>query len=538
VNKRVEYGLLAAIVAVGAYLRFSHLGLLEFQGDEALAAQLALGFVKHGKLPLAGLMSSVGVTNPPLFSYLLIPMFAISENPVFVSSGIALTGLAAVVITWHIGRKYYRPLTGLVAAALFAASPWAVIYSRKIWAQDFVPIFATGTMWAVHAVCLGKKPKAIFWCVLLPICVVQIHFSGLALTAGVIAILLWLRPKVDWRFAGAGLAVAVVTMIPYFRFQQAHDWADLRQAMRTVGGGQQWEQLGGVTTQPVTGYRLPSKQDLSYALAIMNAGRIEDVLGIAAGKEFDRANVWGARRGYFVSPFDWVLLLQRLAFVAALVWLVVVAVRKKEWKSATWILALWFVVPVVVFMVAGLWTYLTYFAILFPVHFLVLGAVELPRKVAAPVAAVFVAANFVFMLDFYRFVGKNGGAQGTFGTALGYKQQAARYLAEQGGAKLREESELQLELAVARNAEEQAALAQKLGQPILIELNHEGRPELPQLEWPLLISQAAAGSSALTNTTILLVDGNREALQPQQWQQLDQYPRTNFGPIKLFFVKR
>jgi hypothetical protein len=538
VNKRVEYGLLAAIVAVGAYLRFSHLGLLEFQGDEALAAQLALGFVKHGKLPLAGLMSSVGVTNPPLFSYLLIPMFAISENPVFVSSGIALTGLAAVVITWHIGRKYYRPLTGLVAAALFAASPWAVIYSRKIWAQDFVPIFATGTMWAVHAVCLGKKPKAIFWCVLLPICVVQIHFSGLALTAGVIAILLWLRPKVDWRFAGAGLAVAVVTMIPYFRFQQAHDWADLRQAMRTVGGGQQWEQLGGVTTQPVTGYRLPSKQDLSYALAIMNAGRIEDVLGIAAGKEFDRANVWGARRGYFVSPFDWVLLLQRLAFVAALVWLVVVAVRKKEWKSATWILALWFVVPVVVFMGAGLWTYLTYFAILFPVHFLVLGAVELPRKVAAPVAAVFVAANFVFMLDFYRFVGKNGGAQGTFGTALGYKQQAARYLAEQGGAKLREESELQLELAVARNAEEQAALAQKLGQPILIELNHEGRPELPQLEWPLLISQAAAGSSALTNTTILLVDGNREALQPQQWQQLDQYPRTNFGPIKLFFVKR
>ena len=40
------------------------------------------------------------------------------------------------------------------------------------------------------------------------------------------------------------------------------------------------------------------------------------------------------------------------------------------------------------------------------------------------------------------------------------------------------------------------------------------------------------------NTTVLLVDGNREALQPQQWQQLAQYPSTNFGPIKLFFVKR
>src|SRR5206468_2749535 len=75
---------LVLIFGVGAWLRFSHLDLLEFQGDEAYAAQLALQFVKHGQLPTAGLMSSVGVTNPPLFIYLLIPMFAISANPVFV----------------------------------------------------------------------------------------------------------------------------------------------------------------------------------------------------------------------------------------------------------------------------------------------------------------------------------------------------------------------------------------------------------------------------------------------------------------------
>ena len=36
-------------------------------------------------------------------------------------------------------------------------------------------------MWAVHALVFGKKPKAIFWCLLLPLCVVQIHFSGVAL---------------------------------------------------------------------------------------------------------------------------------------------------------------------------------------------------------------------------------------------------------------------------------------------------------------------------------------------------------------------
>jgi hypothetical protein len=68
---------------------------------------------------------------------------------------------------------------------------------------------------------------------------------------------------------------------------------------------------------------------------------------------------------------------------------------------------------------------------------------------------------------------------------------------------------------------------------------------LPQLEWPLLITQARAGGErewgrdreAAAARTMVLVDGNREALRPEQWQQLEQYPSTNFGPIKLFFVK-
>jgi 4-amino-4-deoxy-L-arabinose transferase-like glycosyltransferase len=529
---RWEYTVLFGILVLGAWLRFSHLDLLEFQADEAYAANLALQFVQHGKLPSAGLMSSVGVTNPPLFIYLLIPMFAISANPVFVSCSIALLSLAAVAATWRIGRKFYGPVTGLVAAGFFAVSPWAVIYSRKIWAQDFVPIFATATLWAVHALCFGRKPKAIFWALLLPLCVVQIHFSGLALTAAVIVILAWLRPKMNWRYAAAGLATAAILMIPYLRLQMSNGWADFRQAMNTMGGAQQWEKLGGITTQPVSGYRLPSKKNLSYALAIMNSGRIEDVLGISAAREFDRAGVWAGKgnRGYFAETWtlgDWLLVLQRIAFVAGFFWLAFLAMRARV-RTPPAILLLWFVVPLAVFYLAGLWTYLTYFAILFPAHFVVLGAAgerALPAKIVAVIAGILVAANVVFMLDYYRFVRANGGAQGTFGTALGIKQQAARYLAQIGGEKLREACVAQL------------SGRPELQQPPLIELNHEGRPELPQLEWPLLITQAGSGRAEEGAATIVLVDGNREALRPEQWQQLAQYPGTNFGPIKIYVVK-
>lgn len=540
-SKRTQWIGLALIVAVGAWLRFSHFDLLEFQGDEAYAAHLALTAVKTGKLPLAGLMSSVGVTNPPLFPYLLIPMFAISANPAFVSGCIALLGLAAVVITWHVGRKYYGPMAGLVAGLFFAVSPWAVIYSRKIWAQDFVPFFATATMWAVHALVLGKKPKAVFWCLLLPLCVVQIHFSGVALTAAVVLIIAWLRPKIDWRFAAGGVVVAVILMGPYLWLQQQTGWADFKQALNTVGGGQQWEKLNGMTTHPVTGYRLPSKQNISYGLAIMNSGRVEDVLGIAGGSEFDKAGVWRAKHAYFNGGlWDGLLLLQRLAFAAGLVWLGIEAVKAK-FKSAPVILIAWLVLPVVVFYLGGLWTYLTYFAILYPAHFLVCGEAGRRLKPAATyaIATVFAVANIAFLLEYYRFVDASGGAQGTFGTALGHKQAAAQYLAQQGGTHLRQESEIQLELSTVRTQQERDALVQRLGQPQLLELNHEGRPELAQLEWPLLITQQAAGTGGwTTNTTVVLIDGNREALQSAQWQQLAQYPSTNFGPIRLFFVKR
>jgi len=89
----------------------------------------------------------------------------------------------------------------------------------------------------------------------------------------VVAIIAWLRPKIDWRWAIGGVIASLVLMAPYFYLQQQTGWADFKQAMNTVGGGQQWEKLNGVTTHPITGYRLPSKQNISYALAIMNGGR-------------------------------------------------------------------------------------------------------------------------------------------------------------------------------------------------------------------------------------------------------------------------
>ena len=575
--KSWEWLAFAAIISVGAWLRFSNLDLLEFKSDEAVASWLALKFVKGGMLPLAGLMSSVGVTNPPLFIYLIIPMFAVSTNPAFVSCCIAALGLGAVAVCWHIGRKYYGAVAGLVGAAMFAVSPWAVIYSRKIWAQDFVPVFATGTMWAVHALVIGKKPKAVFWALLLPLCVIQIHFSGLALTATVVAILLVLRPKIDWRFAAAGVALAVLVTLPYLKFQSENHWEDFHRAAATIGK-QKYNIPAGMTVHPDLGYALPRRDCWVHALSIINAGQIEDVLGLSTRADLDPNRVWPTTRGgtaqYFESALqlgNWGLALQRLAFVVAWMWLAVRAVRslrrangfpfvrvddRREVQTA-WILALWIVLPLSVFICARLWTYLSYFVILYPAHFLMLGAVaqELAAKskksalrVAVSVAVTVVLVwNVAFVADLYRFLDRYGGAHGTYGTVLAQKREAVRFLSSRADVKqLIGEGRLwQVDRLLQATPTERLLLAER-----------------PQLEFPFLTMVESAPSSVTlpTNAVVLVMDNNRANFDPRQWTQyrlavpvqrgeqvsLMLLPvntaagitQTNFGPMWIFMVQR
>ena len=534
-SPKAEWFIIAAIVAVGAWLRFQHLELLEFKGDEAFAANRALEFVRGGKLPTSGLMSSVGVSNPPLFIWLLIPMFFITSSIAGVCCLIAGLGLAAVVATWWIGRKYYGPLTGLVAAALFATAPWAVIYSRKIWAQDFVPVFATATMWAVHALILGKKPKAVFWVLCLPLCVIQIHYSGFALTATAVAILLLLRPKIDWRLAIAGVALAMALAVPYVMAQQKNGWAEWKR-MSEERSSSHWEKLPlGMTINPQSGYPFPRRpsEAWEHALAIMNGGEIEDVVGLSTSEKFDPNRIWvskgAGQNRYFESSLtlgDWLPAVQRLAFLAALGWFCVVAAKSgkavfrrevtaDEESKRAWILVLWFVVPLGVYFIAGLWTYLSYYVILYPVFFLIFGALSqraVPAKILMAGVAVFLVGNVIFTLDVDTYLSRYGGAQGTYGSGLGFKEATAEFVAAQTDS----------EKLVKENR--------------LLQMDHWQRAEPAQLDLPFLAMLHDHAEVLATNSLVLVVDDNRTSFDASRVNFGGS--STNFGPMRVYLINR
>jgi hypothetical protein len=544
-----EWAGLVLIVAVGAWLRFSNLGLIEFKGDEATAAELALRFVRDGVLPKAGLMSSVGVTNPPMFIYLLIPMFAISSDPQVITCLLVLQGLAAVVLCWYIGRKYIGPVAGLTAAALFSFSPWAVFYSRKIWAIDVEPLWMVLLLWSVLSLVIDKKAKAIFWVALLCLCLCQNHYAGCALTGAIVGMLVILRPRCDWRWAAAGVAISVVAGIPYLQFQQENNWKDFQQILHTVGG-QKFQIPPGITIHPMSGHRLPRQEHWVHALAIMNAGEPEDVLGLSTSSTVDPYKIWqkkiGGSQPYFDENLtwgDWLLVLERLLYVVGVIYLSVRAVRAiRRTKAFPYfeveedaeariglILVAWVAGTLAVFYVTKLWTLLLYYVILYPTHFWVLGILfrdALRKAKAVGVRSLIVgglililAGNLVYLQDMYRFLTVHGGAFGTYGSGLGYKTQAARFLLENTDVK-------------------QLQADQRLGQ-----MDQFGRLEPPQEDLPYLLRleshRVARSNDAIpTNTVVVLVDDNRSYFTPEQWGQLTSMPQTNFGPIRLFFAKR
>jgi len=354
-------------------------------------------------------------------------------------------------------------------------------------------------------------------------------------TAAAVAILLLLRPKIDWRLAIAGVAAAVMLALPYVIEQQKTGWAGWKR-MSEERSSRQWEQLPpGMTINPQSGYPFPRRptEAWQHALAIMNAGEIEDVFGLSTSEKFDPNRIWvgkgAGQNRYFESSLtmsDWLPATQRLAFLAALVWFCVVVAKSlravlrrevtaDEESKRAWILALWFVVPLGVYLVAGLWTYLSYYVILYPVHFLIFGALgqrALPAKIVIAGVAIFVVGNVIFMLDANRYLNRYGGAQGTYGSGLGFKREAAEFVSAR------------------------ADVDRLFKENRLLQMDHWQRVEPAQLDVPFLAMLHGQGGQLGTNSLVLVVDDNRTSFDASRvnFGGLS----TNFGPMRIYVISR
>ncbi|MFC1889876.1 glycosyltransferase family 39 protein, partial [Thermodesulfobacteriota bacterium] len=236
---------LAVILGTGLWLRASGLDNMEFKADEAVAMEMARG-IAEGRFTSTGLLSSVGLPNPPLFIYLLsIPML-INSSPLFTASFIALCGTLAILIVYRIGTILRGRSAGLAAAALMAVSPWAVIYSRKIWAQDLLQLMASMEMLAILK--MGRRDPgsraASFAAPLVALLAAQIHMSGTTLVLILALVLSFRIRRPRWGPFIAGSLVGVAPLLPYV----LHLWNNGFPA--SLRAGTLWRGAPGLSSVP------------------------------------------------------------------------------------------------------------------------------------------------------------------------------------------------------------------------------------------------------------------------------------------------
>jgi len=332
------------IVALGLLLRMGWPTLAEFKRDEATVVRRALAIAYEGDLPATGVDTSRDMANLPLTLYLLALPLRLWRDPL---AAVLFTGLVNGLAVWAcygLGRAYFGRSVGLLAAFLFAVSPWAVVYGRKIWSQN-LPLVTLGFFAALLAAVARAKPWALVGAFVGLAALVGLHLGGLAfIPILAIAVLLYRKQVTRWPFL-VGLALFLLALSPYVVHDALHGWSNLRDLNRYAGGA------GRLTADA-----------LRYAFFLTGSAGIH---GLAGGlyPEYlaGLPNLWGLN-----------YCLMGLLALALLYALMQVVRGPQERRRPLLLLLLWFAVPVALQSRPTAPAQPFYFILLYPVQFLLI----------------------------------------------------------------------------------------------------------------------------------------------------------------------
>ena len=213
-SRWVELLLLGAILLLAGTLRMAAPGLTEFKADEARLLSLAYDMAE-GELALRGISSSVGVPNFPASVWLYALPVSIWPHPYAATIFTGLLSTLAVALTYWLVRRYWGITAALAATLLYAVSPWAIIFSRKIWAQNLLPLFVLAWVIGAALALVEKRPRFIWLHLVALALAVQIHLAAVALVPATILLLIIFRRNVRWRDVLIGAGLALLSVLPF-----------------------------------------------------------------------------------------------------------------------------------------------------------------------------------------------------------------------------------------------------------------------------------------------------------------------------------
>jgi hypothetical protein len=212
---RAEALALLAILTVATLLRIWRLDLAEIGFDEAAVASLVMAWKLDGLTPLTGIVSSIGLPNPPAWPYLVAPVLLTFGTPqALVAEGVAL-GVATVALTWWVARRWFGVWGGLAAAAFYGGSFWSIVLGRGAWQPLFLQPLTLLCLDALLVLAFVKRPWLLVvgcgWLGLM----VQLHYIAISYVV-LVPVAAWLgRACLRPVHIAAALLVFALMLLPF-----------------------------------------------------------------------------------------------------------------------------------------------------------------------------------------------------------------------------------------------------------------------------------------------------------------------------------
>jgi hypothetical protein len=216
----------AIVLAAAVIVRVGWLRWMEFSGDEHFFILRAFEALHHGVA--YGFPTSAGIRVPPFFVYLVaVPVF-FTHDPVWIAGFIAGLNLIGLALLYFFVRELLGARSALFVTMLMAASPWAIMFSRKIWNLDGIfPLVI-----AMHLALVSNLREYRRWKVLVALALFgaasQIHPSVGLLLIPIVALYTVLRAPIRWSDLWLGLGIVGLLYAPYLGYLLATRFDNLR----------------------------------------------------------------------------------------------------------------------------------------------------------------------------------------------------------------------------------------------------------------------------------------------------------------------
>ncbi len=216
------------LLFIAAFLRLYHIDRATFMGDEAVVFRMAHDITAHGWWVLTSNRSSLYNMNPPLVVYLFALPAAISANPVGGQILVGLCNTVAVVLTYIFVRRYYGRLPTTIASLLYATSFTAILYSRNIWPQNFLPFFNMLFLFTLFRGIAERRKGWLIPALLLIGVQYQLHNTGIFLVVPLLFTIIFTFRTISLRDIFLAPVFLLLLFLPFIYWEIIANFADIR----------------------------------------------------------------------------------------------------------------------------------------------------------------------------------------------------------------------------------------------------------------------------------------------------------------------